>query len=191
MRKMVFIVLSCLFLSVLFFNCGTQKTEEQLLNEAQNYAKEEKFEKALVTFEKLLVKYPQSKFAPEVYFQIATVASNLSKADKSNFDKAIDAYQKIVELYPDSSLAPKSQFMIGYTYANHKADTSKARVAYRVFLEKYAQYDSGLTASAKFELDYMGKDLESIPFLKNATTPAPETAKESKPAIKTKTAKGN
>jgi TolA-binding protein len=153
-------------------NCAKQ-TEESLMKEAEKYEKEEKYDKAMIIYEKLLVEFPMTSLAPEVYFKIAQLAGNLK-----DFDKCIDMYTRIVDTYPEHAIAPKSQFMIGYIFANEKADTLKAKTAYSDFLLKYSAFDSGMTASAQFELRYLGKDISQIPFLQNLTAEEPKTTKE-------------
>lgn len=171
MRKSILLLISFVFLLSVLMNCGKQ-TEESMMKEAEKYEKEEKFDKAMIIYEKILVEFPMTNQAPEIYFKIAQLAGNLK-----DFDKCIDMYNRIVDTYPENAIAPKSQFMIGYIYANEKADTSRARIAYSNFLQKYSDFDSGMTASAQFELRYLGKDISQIPFLQNLTaeeTKAPD-----------------
>ena len=177
MRKSILLMLSFVFIFSIIMNCGKQN-EESMMKEAEKYEKEEKFDKAMIIYEKILVEFPMTNRAPEVYFKIAQLAGNLK-----DFDKCIDMYNRIVDTYPEHVIAPKSQFMIGYIYANEKADTTKAKKAYSAFLQNYSDFDSGMTASAQFELRYLGKDISQIPFLQNLTV---EEAKTSD-----KKAKGN
>ncbi len=80
----------------------------------------------------------------------------------SNTSDAIGVYQKIVRYYPKSEGAAKAQFMIGYLYSNELHDTTKARVAFESFLDRYAAVsDSQLVLSAKMELQTMGKGIDA------------------------------
>ena len=176
MRNFISSIICLIIVVTLVIGCG-RETAEQLFAIAEKFEQEEKFEDALVKYEKILVEYPDTELAPDVYFKIAQIASKLRKVHK-----CVDAYTRIVELAPDHEVAPKAQFMIGYIYANDLNDTTKAKQAYNKFLEKYADEDSGMTASARFELKYMGKDISEIGILKNLSsetevTPTSEAAK--------------
>ena len=161
MRRVIFSVLALGLGIFLITGCG-KKTEADLMAEGKQYEQSQQLEKALVTYEKLMVNYPDTPQAPEVYFKIAQVAGSLKQ-----FEKCIDAYQQIVEQFPDHSIAQKSQFMIGYVYANEQKNFEKAKEAYQYFLNNYSEADSGMTASAEFELKYLGKDISDIDFLQN------------------------
>jgi len=58
--------------------------------------------------------------------------------------------------------------MIGYIYANILKDTDSARKEYQYFLEQYPKHD--LSPSVRFELDFLGKDINDIPALKHITS---------------------
>ena len=91
-------------------------------------------------------------------------AQELRQGEK--YDDAIRTYRKIARDHKDSRLASNSQFMIGYIYANHLKDLEQAKNEINRFLEKYSEIaDSGLIVGAKFELEYLGKDIEDIPIL--------------------------
>lgn len=177
MRKKIIPVISLVIMLSIIVGCGKQ-TAEEMFSVAEKLEKEEKYQDALVKFEKILVVYPNTPLAPEVYFKIAQLTGNLKK-----FENCVDAYGQIVKLAPDHPNAPKAQFMIGYIYANELKNVDKAREAYTFFIEKYGQVDSGMTASAEFELKFLGQDIGDIDFLKNLTS--------EEPAKSTEKAKGN
>lgn len=91
-------------------------------------------------------------------------AQQLQQEEK--FDESIKLYRKITAKHQESRQSANSQFMIGYIYANHLRDTTKARIELNRFLDEYATIaDSGLIEGAKFELKYMGKAIDEIPGL--------------------------
>lgn len=91
-------------------------------------------------------------------------AQELQKLEK--YEDAVRTYRKIVREYPDSRKGANSQFMIGYIYANHIKDFEQAKIELNRFLDKFgAKADSGLVEGAKFELLYMGMDIDEIPIL--------------------------
>jgi len=90
-----------------------------------------------------------------------TEAKKLQEEQK--YDEAVVKYEQLVELHPKSQYAPQSQFMIGFIYANEIKDLEKAKVAYETFLNQYAdRSDSGMVASAEWELENLGKDINEI-----------------------------
>ena len=83
--------------------------------------------------------------------------------EEQKYDEAVVKYEQLVELHPRSQFAPQSQFMIGFIYANEIKELEKAKVAYETFLSQYAdRSDSGMVASAEWELRNLGKDINEI-----------------------------
>jgi outer membrane protein assembly factor BamD (BamD/ComL family) len=80
--------------------------------------------------------------------------------EQSQFQQAVDTYQELIRLYPKSPLCAQSQFMVGYIYANHIQDYDAARDAYQTYLELY--FDDEMVKDAKWELDHLGQDINSI-----------------------------
>lgn len=107
--------------------------------------------------------------------------------EEGKYAESVAKYEQLVELHPKSKYAPQSQFLIGFIYANELKDLPKAEVAYKVFLEKYAdKADSGMVASAEWELKNLGKDINEIEDLSVITrgegqTSEADTAKTAKP----------
>ena len=83
--------------------------------------------------------------------------------EDADYAAAVMKYEQLVAKHSKSSFAPQAQFMIGFIYANELDELDKAKVAYEVFLENYAsKSDSGMVASARWELDNLGKDIDEI-----------------------------
>jgi outer membrane protein assembly factor BamD (BamD/ComL family) len=83
--------------------------------------------------------------------------------ENAQYAEAVAKYQQLVDRYPKNRFAPQAQFMIGFIYANELDEYDKAKVAYEAFLANYADVsDSGMVASAKWELDNLGKDINEI-----------------------------
>ena len=96
--------------------------------------------------------------------QLFANAQQLQQEEK--FNDAVKVYRQIAEKYPKSRQGANSQFMVGYIYANHLKDLEQARIELNRFLDKFsAVSDSGLIAGAKFELQFLGKDISEIPTL--------------------------
>ncbi|MCX7835192.1 MAG: tetratricopeptide repeat protein [bacterium] len=95
-----------------------------------------------------------------------------SLQEKQQTKQAIAKYEELISKFPKGKYAAKSQFMVGFLYANELKDYSKAKSAYENFLKNYStEVDSGMVASAKWELKYLGKDINEIEELKNLVPP--------------------
>jgi outer membrane protein assembly factor BamD (BamD/ComL family) len=78
-------------------------------------------------------------------------------------DSALMKYEELVKEYPKDKFAAQSQFMVGFICANEKKDFARAETAYKAFLANYGSTaDSGMVASAKWELANLGKDIGQI-----------------------------
>lgn len=93
--------------------------------------------------------------------------------EQSQFQQAIDKYQQLIQLYPQSPLCAQSQFMIGYIYANHLQNFDQARQAYETYLENYPNDE--MAKDAKWELDHLGQDINSIDELVKPESESQET----------------
>jgi tetratricopeptide (TPR) repeat protein len=83
--------------------------------------------------------------------------------EEGKYADAVASYQNLVNLHPRGKFAPQSQFMIGFIYANELKEYDKAEKAYRKFLDAYSSSaDSGMVASAEWELKNLGKDINEI-----------------------------
>ena len=154
------------FITLSFFlitSCGPKKTKEQLYAEALEFEKKENFKEAIATYEQLLKNYPQIDSADSILFKIGQMYSN----NLLDFQHAIDAHKQLIKKYPNSKFSAQSLFMIGYHYANSISDTVEARKYYEKFLEQYPEHE--LAKSVQWELNYLGKDINEIDFLKSGT----------------------
>lgn len=93
--------------------------------------------------------------------------------DQQNWEKAEESFQNLYEAYPDGILASKSLFMVGYINANHLNNLVKAREYYKTFIEKFSDHE--LVASAKYELEHLGKEADELQlqFQENANATNP------------------
>ena len=88
--------------------------------------------------------------------------------DLRDFEKALSEYRVVLDKYNGSKEEALAQFMIGYIYANVIKDFDIARKEYQIFLDKFPKHE--LHPSVKFEIDYLGKDINEIPALKHITS---------------------
>lgn len=160
MNRIASLILMISMTLFLISNCGTKKTKEQLYAEAAQFERQENFKEAIAIYEQLINGYPRANFADSILFKVGQMYSN----NLLDFEHAIDAHKLLIKKYPDSKFSAQSLFMIGYHYANSINDTIAARNYYEKFLEQYPEHE--LASSVKWELDFLGKDINDIDFLK-------------------------
>jgi outer membrane protein assembly factor BamD (BamD/ComL family) len=68
------------------------------------------FDDAIVTFENVITKYPDTKFAPQAQFMTGFIYANST----SEIDKAKAAYEKFLEKYPEHELVESVNWELKY-----------------------------------------------------------------------------
>lgn len=84
-----------------------------------------------------------------------------AKAEKDP-ESRILYYRGLLQKYPDSPKCAQARFMIGFIYADQMKDFPKAREAFQDMIDHHPQDE--LTASAKWMIDNMEKNLEDLPY---------------------------
>jgi TolA-binding protein len=152
-----------IFWSVIILNlaaCGGPKTAEEAWKIAESEARNQRYEKAIQSYENLIAKYPDSPLASKSMFQIGAIYMN----NTNQYDQSVGSYVRVFEDYPDSPDAVKALFMAGFVSATYSGAYEQAEGYYRQFLEKYPNHE--LVPAAEFELENLGKDVEEIDALK-------------------------
>jgi TolA-binding protein len=169
----VYFIIASIIVS-LIIGCGEKQTKEQLFALSEKLEKDEKFNDAIVSYQKLIKKFPSSNFADQSQYKIALIYSN----NLNDFDKSINAHNVLIEQYPNSKYVAQSIFMIGFIYANNLNNLEKAKEYYNQFLQKYPNHE--LVNSVKWELDHLGKDINDIDFLKQDSVKANQALSKKK-----------
>ncbi len=138
-----------------------------LFNKAESSRGAKNITRSLDALNYLVSNFPSSEIAPKAQYLIGDIYMN----DLRDFQKAIAAYRKVTKEFKGSQQDAHAQFMIGYIYANILNDLESARQEYVAFMENYPKHE--LTPSVKFELDFLGKDINDIPVLKHITGDSP------------------
>ncbi|MBC8183588.1 tetratricopeptide repeat protein [candidate division KSB1 bacterium] len=165
MNRIASIIITFFLISLFVISCGQKKTKEQLYAEAKRFERDEQFEDAIKTFEKLVKDYPEASNVDSVLFWIGQIQSN----NLTDFNSSVKTHARLVKQCPESKLAAQSLFMIGYHYANSISDLDSAKVYYQKFVDLYP--DNELVNSVKWELEHLGQDINEIDFLQ---TESPE-----------------
>ncbi len=93
----------------------------------------------------------------EVLYLAGTAYANIL----NDYQMANNVLRMLLERYPDNERAPQALFMVGFNYANNIQDFIQARQVYETFIERYPDHE--LVFSVRWELEYLGKDINEIP----------------------------
>ncbi|MBN2367060.1 MAG: outer membrane protein assembly factor BamD [Calditrichaeota bacterium] len=102
------------------------------------------------------------KMGEKEYFNLA-----YQHMEKEQWSESEKNFQKILDQYPEGEYTSKAMFMVAFVNANYLKNYEKAEKYYKEFLEKYPTHE--LAASARYELEHLGKDINDLPFLKGET----------------------
>ena len=165
----------CLLLIVSFFilsACGGRPTVEQRLTQAEKYRQSRQWRRAVDIYESLLREQGDRSHGPRIRYDLAMtyVHAGTDTGVPAAFGRAIHHWRRLVEETPDHPRVTNARFMIAYCYANHLKEYERAKQAYETFLKLYPDHE--LAASAKWELDHLGQDIDDF---------APATAKPPAP----------
>ena len=148
--------INILLLCMLLISCngGTNKSADQLWEEAQQHRVKENLKDSITYFKEIISKYPDHSLSAKAQFQIADIYLN----DTKDFEYAVNEFIKVVDSYPDHEVSKKSLFMIAYIYNNYLDEYSDAIIYYNIFKDKYP--DDELIPSVQYELDGL-KEVQS------------------------------
>ena len=88
----------CLLLTA---QCGKKMTEDQYIQEAQNYLDNGRYHEAISLYEELAEKFPDSDFVPKALFMTGFLYAN----ELNEPEKAKSFYSAFLNRFPDDELA--------------------------------------------------------------------------------------
>ncbi len=109
MRKSIYFIL-ILTASILMTSCGPSMNADEMFASANQLQKEGKYQEAVSVYNKLIKKYPQSKFAPQAQFMIGFIYAN----EVQDLDLAAKAYEKFLLVYPDHDMAKDAKWELDH-----------------------------------------------------------------------------
>ncbi len=159
MYKLISLSLILLFI---FSACNSNK-DKALYDQATKKINESKFSEAVKDLNELIEEFPNSDFAKDSYFSLASMyhmyqVPNIGKEE--SLKKAVENYTNLYKNFPDSDKAPKALFTASFIKANELNKIDEARLSYQEFIDKFPKDE--LASQAKFELDNLGKSPEEI-----------------------------
>ncbi len=138
-------------LVILLGSCA-RKSAPALYEEAQSFYVQKEFQKAADDYEEIVARFPNQSLAESALSHLASLYSGELKDSR----KAVNAYRRSYLMFPSGKQAPTMLFLTGFIYNNELHEVDSARQAYESFLRQYPGHE--LAASAKFELETLGKD---------------------------------
>lgn len=113
----------------------------------------------LVVAVALLLLSCADKKSEEEYFK-----AGYDHYNKTEYTQALDNFKQVLKNYPDGDYEARAMFMIGFINANNTQDLEEAKKYYQMFIDKYTDHE--LVASARYELETLGKDIDELPIFK-------------------------
>jgi outer membrane protein assembly factor BamD (BamD/ComL family) len=142
-------------IAALFAGCNRTSPEE-LMTQAQQALDMQNFPMAIEVYTRVIADHSRTLQADTAAFMIPTIYNN----DLREYEKAIGAYRDYLARYPEGSHAPTALFLIAYLYNNELHNLDSAAATYRAFLAAYPDHE--MVASARFELDNLGKPADML-----------------------------
>ncbi len=110
-NSLAVIILSVLILSL---SCGKRErvlSAREYFDQGASYFKEKSFALGALEFQKVLEKYPESKWADNAQFGLGLIYEELG-----DYQKAVEELRKVVTNYPKGDKAPNALFGMGEIY---------------------------------------------------------------------------
>jgi TolA-binding protein len=141
---------------VILFLIGCAKmTEDELWQKVEQSRASGNTDSTIQMCQAILKEYPEGKNASAALFMLAETYNG-----KHDYHAAVNCYGAFVKKYPDLNSTPLAMFFIGFIYNNNLQMFDSARIAYQNFITRFPNHE--LAASAKFEIDNLGKTPDEI-----------------------------
>ena len=140
-----------LILLLVIISCS-KKSDVDLYADAKAAEGKKDFQMAAETYEQLVANFPNTAYAETSLQRLSVIYNNNLKDSR----KAVFTYQRYYSMFPAGKQAPTMLFLSGFIYNNELHQLDSAKLVYETFLQKYPDHE--LAASAKFELETLGKD---------------------------------
>lgn len=144
-----------LIITLILVSCA-KKTEVELLKAGQAAEQGKNFKLAIDCYQELTDRFPSAASAESCQTRVAVIYNN----ELHDAGNAVAAYKKVYARFPLSKNAPAALFLCGFLWSNELHNTDSAKVVYETFLQKYPDHE--LAASAKFELETLGKSPDQL-----------------------------
>ncbi len=151
--KFVVYIVPCV---ILFLTGCAKMTEDELWQKVEQSRASGNLDSTIQMCQATIKDYPQGKNASAALYMIAETYQN----GKHDYRAAVSYYSAFVKQYPDLNSTPVAMFITAFIYNNNLQMFDSARVAYQNFITRFPNHE--LAASAKFEIDNLGKTPDEI-----------------------------
>ncbi len=151
--KFIIYIIPCI--TLLLIGC-TKMTEDELWQKVEKSRASGNADSTIQVCQTILKEYPEGKNASAALYLIAETYQN----GKQDYRAAVNYYSTFVKRYPDLNSTPVAMFIIAFIYNNNLQMFDSARIAYQDFIARFPNHE--LAASAKFEIDNLGKTPDEI-----------------------------
>ena len=136
---------------IVLVSCS-KKSDSNLYNEGKAAEEKKDFQTAAQLYEEAIDRFQTTAYAESSLLRLSFMYNN----DMKDSRKAIQSYNRFITLFPTSKHTPTMLFLSGFVYNNELRLLDSAKIVYEIFLQKYPNHE--LAASARFELETLGKD---------------------------------
>jgi TolA-binding protein len=142
--------------AILFLIGCAKMTEDELWQKVEQSRASGNTDSTIQMCQAILKEYPEGKNASAALYMIAETYQN----GKHDYHAAVNYYNAFVKQYPDLNSTPVAMFITAFIYNNNLQMYDSARIAYQSFIARFPNHE--LAASAKFEIDNLGKTPDEI-----------------------------
>lgn len=140
----VFILLLVVFTAA-FNSCGKEPKEDEVLTEAINAQRTDRYDDAIESFQLFIKTFPKSPKVAEALYALGIVYQK-----KKDYKNAVKTLKRVVDEYPQDPTASGAAYLRAVLLNTELKDTTAAREAYEDFLKRYP--DAPMAGSARIEL---------------------------------------
>jgi tol-pal system protein YbgF len=139
------VMLLLVALLAILISCAKQPKEDEVLQEAIDAQKTDRFDDAIASFQSFIKSFPKSPKIPEALYALGIVYQK-----QKDFRNAVATFKRVVDDYPDHATASGAAYLRAMLLKEELKDSSAARTAYEEFLKRYP--NAAMAGSARIEL---------------------------------------
>jgi tol-pal system protein YbgF len=139
------IILLLVVFPAVFNSCGKGPKEDEVLTEAIDAQRTDRFDDAIESFQLFIKTFPKSSKVPEALYALGIVYQK-----KKDFQNAVKTFKRVVDDYPDHPTASGAAYLRAMLLNQELKDTTAAQTAYEDFLKRYP--NAPMAGSARIEL---------------------------------------
>jgi len=143
--KSVLVLLLFVAFSALLVSCAKEPKEDEVLQEAIDAQRTDRFDDAIASYQLFIKSFPKSPKVSEALYALGIVYQR-----KKDFQNAVTTFKRVVDDYPGDPTASGAAYLRAMLLNQELKDTTAARTAYEEFLKRYP--NAPMAGSARTEL---------------------------------------